>query len=564
MAAAGSTEKIDSGASSLEDVAPAPVDASTRQSGSRWRRMFAAGNSTQRGMSQKHLVMIAIGGTIGSGIFLSAGSSVALAGPAAALIAYAIVGLFVYAVVISIGEMSSYIPVTGSFATFAGRFVSTPAGFTLGWAYWLGWSLSIPSELTAASIILQFWAPHVPSWAWALVLIVPIFAIQLIHVRVYGESEAWFALIKVLLVILFIFFGLLYDWGAFKSHPGPGLANFRDGQAFVGGFSAFAQTFAYAFFSYGGIELVTLAAGESTQPEKAVPRAVKSTFYRIALFYLLAVLTIGLCINHNDPTLLTAAFDNDVVASPLTVIFKRMGFGGAAHVVNAVLLTAVLSATNSCFYGSSRMLHAMAHIGHAPRIFGYTNSRGVPVPALLVALAVSFVAFLTSIWGAGVVFTWLLNLAGITALLVWMSCGVISIRFRLAWKAQNRALSDLPFTQPLFPLLPITVLVLGTCMFVAQGYAAVKSDPFEARNVVATYLGVGTFTMLYVGYTIYEKFVLKLSKPHFVPPHEADLDTDAVWGPGEGEAIKAKERAAAKSASVDKAPLWKRFVRNAY
>lgn len=153
----------------------------------------------------------------------------------------------------------------------------------------------------------------------------PIFLIQLIHVRVYGacpsravhsdrfisvtgESEAWLALVKVLLIVLFIFFGLLYDWGAFKSHPGPGRSNFQNGQAFIGGFPAFAQTFAYAFFSYGGIELVTLAAGESQKPEKAVPKAIKSTFYRIVLFYLLAVLTIGLCINHDDPTLLTAAF----------------------------------------------------------------------------------------------------------------------------------------------------------------------------------------------------------------------------------------------------------------
>ena len=202
-------------------------------------------------------------------------------------------------------------PVSGSFSNFATRFVSPSLGFTLGWCYWMSWTLTIPSELIAAAVILEWWTHAVPSWAWALILIVPIFAIQLIHVRVFGESEAWFALIKVLLVVLFIFFGLLYDWGAFDKIapvPGPGLANFKDGQAFVGGFSMFAQTFAWAFFSYGGIELVTLAAGESAQPEKSVPKAVKSTFFRILVFYILTVLTIGLCINHADDTLLTAAF----------------------------------------------------------------------------------------------------------------------------------------------------------------------------------------------------------------------------------------------------------------
>jgi amino acid permease len=183
-----------------------------------------------------------------------------------------------------------------------------------------------------------------------------------------------------------------------------GLANFDNSQAFIGGFSAFARTFVYAFFSYGGIELVTIAAGESAQPYKTVPRAIKATFFRIVLFYILTILTMGLCINYRDPTLLSSAFgefyipqssqgswlvlqiyasDSDVAASPLTVVFVRTGFGAAAHVVNAVLLTAVLSVTNSCFYASSRMLLSLARSGQAPRIFGWVNSRGVPVPALM-------------------------------------------------------------------------------------------------------------------------------------------------------------------------------------
>ena len=283
---------------------------------------------------------------------------------------------------------------------------------------------------------------------------------QLIHVRVYGlsthrpylrytrhielsigETEYWFALIKVLLVIVFILVGLIYDWGGVHGHPGPvrlphplyslnffltspsthqGLSNFRDGQAFIGGFSSFAQTFVWAFYSYGGVELVTLAAGESSKPHKTIPRAIKATFFRVVLFYVLTILTIGLNINHADKTLLYAAnskypslpipppsyllmpnvetrimkaewrllilydfIDSDVTASPLTVVFMRAGFGAASHVVNAVLLTAVLSATNSCFYASSRILLSLSRAGQAPKVFGWVNRRGVPVPALL-------------------------------------------------------------------------------------------------------------------------------------------------------------------------------------
>jgi len=486
-------------------------------------------------------MMIAIGGTIGTGIFLSAGSAIALAGPGSALLSYVVVGVFVYTVVITIGEMSAMYPVSGAFSTFGSRFVSPALGFTLGWNYWLQWSLSIPSELTAAAVILQFWAPQVQSWQWALVIIAPTFLMQLIHVRVYGESEYWFASIKVVMIVLFIVIGLIYDWGGIKGHPGPGLSNFQNGQAFIGGFANFAQTFVYAFYSFGGVELVAIAAGESAHPWKAVPNAVKATFFRIVLFYVLTILTIGLCINWQDPTLLRAASDSDVTASPLTVVFKRAGFGAGVHVINAVLLTAVLSATNSAFYGSSRMLLALAKAGQAPRVFGWVNKNGVPVPALLMSLAVSFLAFLTTIWGEGVVFTWLLNLTGISALLVWGSIGLISLRFRAAWRAQGRPLSDLPYVQPLFPLLPIGVVVLAVLMFIAEGYAAVEEQPFSARNVVATYIGVVVYIVLYAGYAAYERFWLG-RRPHLIPLLEVDLDTDASWKAGDVARVLEEEK----------------------
>ncbi|KAG1837510.1 amino acid permease, theoretically lysine-specific [Suillus subalutaceus] len=549
----------------LSDEAPVDDEVVSKTSTSAWKRFLVMSrdasveNETKRAMQSRHLMMIAIGGTIGTGIFLSAGSAIALAGPGSALLSYFVVGMFVYSVVISLGEMSAMFPVSGAFSVFGSRFVSPALGFTLGWNYWFQWSLSIPSELTAAAIILQFWAPQVQAWEWALVIIVPVFLLQLIHVRVYGESEYWFALVKVLMIIVFIFVGLIYDWGGVKGHPGPGLSNFRNGQAFIGGFQIFAQTFVYAFYSFGGVELVAIAAGESVQPHKTVPRAIKATFLRIVLFYILTILTIGLCINWQDPTLLSAAGDSDVTASPLTVVFQRAGFGAAAHVVNAVLLTAVLSATNSCFYASSRMLLSLARSGQAPRIFGWVTSQGVPVPALVMALAVSSVTFLTTIWGEGIVFTWLLNLTGISALLVWGSIGLISLRFRAAYRAQGRSLSDLPYTQPFFPLLPAGVVVLALLMFIAEGYSSVKEQPFEAKNVVATYIGVALYIILYLGYTIYERFGLGI-RQHFVPLLEVDLQTDAVWKPGEGAMIRDHDDKDEEGTAVSVTPGWRTWL----
>jgi len=532
-------------ADSKEVTQPVLVEPPSNSKRRLWKRILTGdaheAYDTQRAMHSRHIVMIAIGGTIGTGIFLSAGSAIALAGPGSALLSYALVGLFCYAVVITLGEMASYIPVSGTFATFATRFVSPAMGFTLGWNYWLQWSLSIPSELVAASIILQYWTDKLQPWQWALIIIIPIFAMQLIHVRVYGESEYWFAMIKVVMIVFFIIVGLIYNWGGVHGHPGPGLSNFHNGQAFIGGFAAFAQTFVWAFYSYGGVELVSLAAGESSRPHKTVPRAIKATFFRVVLFYILTILTIGLNINYQDQTLLNAAYNSDVTASPLTVVFVRAGFGAAAHVVNAVLLTAVLSATNSCFYASSRMLLSLARQGQAPRVFGWVNKRGVPVPALLLSLGMSALTFLTSIWGEGVVFTWFLNLVGISALLVWGSIGIVSLRFRKAWKVQGRALSDLPYTQPWFPLLPVITIVLSILMFAGEGWTAVATQPFNWRTVVATYIGVALYAVLYGGFSAYEKWYLK-REFLVVPIHEIDLDTDAVWKRGEGELIRQQER----------------------
>ncbi|KAJ7151973.1 amino acid permease/ SLC12A domain-containing protein [Mycena filopes] len=499
-------------------------------------------NSTVRGMKSRHLTFIAIGGTIGTGLFLSIGSSVATAGPAGALLAYTLVGIFVYGVVMTLGEMSALIPVSGAFSTFGDRFVSPVLGATLGWNYYLQWALSIPSELVAASVILSFWTDKLQSWKWSLIIIGPVFAFNLLPVRNYGEAEFWLSGIKVLLIILFIIVGLIYDWGGVIGHPGPGLSNIRDG-AFTGGFAGTAQSFTFAFFSFGGVELVALAAGESSQPHKSVPRAIKATFFRIVLFYILTCLVIGLYINHTDDTLFQAYDNSDVAASPITIVFQRAGFGAAVHVVNAVLLTAVLSATNSCFYASSRMLLSLAREGKAPHFFAFVTKGGVPVPALLLTLAFSSLTFLATIWGEGVAFTWFINLTGISALFTWIAIAGIHLRFRHAFTAQGRPLSDLPFKAPFSPFLALSAIALGWLMFAAQGWAATTygdTGSALAQDVLAVYIGVALFFGIGAGFAIHHK-VTKLGVPLLVPLLECDFETGAVWTRGGGTALREKE-----------------------
>ncbi|KAJ7172882.1 amino acid permease/ SLC12A domain-containing protein [Mycena crocata] len=506
----------------------------------RW--LGSAENETVRGMKSRHLTFIAIGEWICC-LFLSIGSSIAIAGPAGALIAYTIVGIFVYGVVMTLGEMSSLIPVSGAFSTFGDRFVSPVLGATLGWNYYFQWALSIPSELVAASVILSFWTDKLQSWEWSLIIIVPVFAFNLLPVRNYGEAEFWLAGIKVLLIILFIIVGLIYDWGGVIGHPGPGLSNIRDG-AFTGGFAGTAQSFTFAFYSFGGVELVALAAGESAKPHKSVPSAVKATFFRIVLFYILTCLVIGLCINHADETLFQAYDNSDVAASPITVVFQRAGFGAAVHIVNAVLLTAVLSATNSCFYASSRMLLSLAREGKAPWFFAFVTKGGVPVPALLLTLAFSCLTFLATIWGEGVAFTWFINLTGVSALFTWIAIAAINLRFRRAFTAQGRALSDLPFRAPLAPFLALSAIVLGLLMFAAQGWASTTygdTGSDLAKDVLGVYIGVVLFFGIGLGFAVHHKLT-RPGVPLLVPLLECDFETGAVWGRGGGAEFLEKEK----------------------
>lgn len=335
----------------------------------------------KRGLQSRHLSWIAIGGTIGTGIFLSSGESIATAGPGGALVAYVIVGLLVYGIMLSLGEQAAYMPVSGSFSTYATRFMDPAVGFSVGWNYWFQNAISIPGEMLAAGIIMQYWLASPPVWVWALVFLILTVAVNLFSVRIFGETEAAFSMIKVALVIVFIIFGIIFDAGGVKGHPAIGAVNFQNGSAFPYGFQGVFQSFALAFYSYGGVELVGLAAAESKNPAVSIPRAVKSVFYRIVLFYLLTLLVIGLVIPYDDPSLLN--FNSDVSIAPFTLVFQKAGFSAAASVVNAVILTATMSACNSSMYAASRILMALAREGSAPSFLGRVTKRGVPVFAML-------------------------------------------------------------------------------------------------------------------------------------------------------------------------------------
>ncbi|KAF8828797.1 hypothetical protein HHX47_DHR3000360 [Lentinula edodes] len=306
-----------------------------------------------RGLSARQVQMIAIAGTIGTGLFLGSGKSLAEGGPASILICYAIVGFIVYVTLLLLGEMATQYPVAGSFNAYTTRFFSPSYGFALSWNYWFNDAVSVASDLTAAQLVLQFWTVQ-HSWIVSLVFWVFLVSINAVHVRAYGELEYWLSSLKVITIIIFIILGILVNVGVNQQHEYIGARYwYIPGAPFVGGFGGFAQVFVTASFAYGGTESLGITAGETKNPSRNMPRVVKFVFWRILLFYLLSILLIGLNVPWDYPNL----SNKTTTTSPFTLVFQQAGSTVAASFMNTVILTSVLSAGNHALFAGTRVLY---------------------------------------------------------------------------------------------------------------------------------------------------------------------------------------------------------------
>lgn len=474
------------------------------------------GATLKKSLKERHMTMIALGGTIGTGLFVAGGETISTAGPGGALLSYALIGIMVYFLMTGLGEMSTWLPSSGSFGLYAARYVDKALGFALGWNYWFNWAITVAAELVAGALIMKYWFPGTPSVVWTAGFLAILFLLNFLSTRSYGESEFFFAGVKVITVIVFLAAGTLLIFGV-GGHS-PGFANWTIGDApFVGGISAMLSVFMVAGFSFQGTEMLGVAAGEAECPEKSVPKAVHTIFWRILLFYLGAFTVIGFLIPYTDPNLLNASVEN-ISISPFTLAFERFGLPNAASVMNLVILTAVLSAGNSGLYASTRMLYSLAREGKAPHCFLKINSRGVPVNALYATTAFGIFAFATSLVGDGTAYNWLVNISGMAGFITWVGIAAAYYRFRRAFIAQGRSLSELPYKAPFFPFGPLAALVL--CLFIMAGQdTSLFSGTFEWTDFVAVYIGIPVFLLTYIWYKW--KY-----HTHLIPLKEVDLSRE--------------------------------------
>lgn len=477
----------------------------------------------QRGLKDRHISMIAIGGCIGTGLFMTSGGAIHSAGALGALIAYAIIGAMVFFLMTSLGEMATYLPVSGSFSTYATRFVDPSLGFALGWNYWFNWVITVAADVTIAAQVIQYWSPmqSVPAWVWSCIFLVIIFALNSLSVRVYGESEYWFALIKVVTVIIFIVIGLLTIVGimggkfvgfeTFTKGSGPIL-----GGNLGGSLLSILGVFLVAGFSFQGTELIGITAGESENPERAVPKAIKQVFWRILLFYILAIFIIGMLIPYDSSALMGG--ENSISTSPFTLVFKNAGLAFAASFMNAVILTSVLSAGNSGMYASTRMLYSMSKDKLAFNLFSKTNKNGVPHISLIVTGIIVVVIFAVQHF-SGDAYEYIVAASGMTGFIAWVGIAVSHYRFRRAFGKQNYDKSKLKYTAKLFPFGPIFAGFLCIIVILGQDVDFIKTGDFDLNRFIITYMGIPVF----LAFFIYHKVRYKTKK---IPLEQVDLRQD--------------------------------------
>lgn len=432
----------------------------------------------KRGLKNRHIQLIALGGAIGTGLFLGSASVIQSAGPGI-ILGYAIAGFIAFLIMRQLGEMVVEEPVAGSFSHFAYKYWGNFAGFASGWNYWVLYVLVAMAELTAVGKYVQFWWPEIPTWATAAVFFVLINAINLTNVKVFGEMEFWFAIIKVVAVISMILFGA---WLLFSDTAGPQatVRNLWEQGGFLPhGMTGLVMMMAIIMFSFGGLELVGITAAEADNPEVSIPKATNQVIYRILIFYIgsLTILLSLLPWSNVTPD-----------TSPFVLIFHELGDALVANALNVVILTAALSVYNSCVYCNSRMLFGLAQQGNAPKALLKVDKRGVPVYTILVSAVTTGLCVLINYLMPGEAFGLLMALVVSALVINWAMISLAHIKFR---RAKDRQGVKTRFPALLYPLGNWICLLFMVAILVIMAITPGMAISVKLIPVWVLILGIG-------------------------------------------------------------------------
>ncbi|KAH8695305.1 amino acid permease [Talaromyces proteolyticus] len=469
-----------------------------------------------RGLKGRHLQMMSLGGVVGASIWYGTGNALSNSGPVGALICFIVIGIDVFFVMQALGELATLYPTPGAFTELAGRFIDPSLSFALGWNYWYLWVTNIASEYNTFSIVLNFWTDKVPSYGWILIAWAFFQVLGLLGVVIYGELEFWLATWKIFCVLAGYIIAILVNTGAIGGDY-IGFRYWKDPGPFAeGGINGFGQSFVLAAVYYCGTEMIAITAGESRNPKKHIPKAIRNTFFRILIIFLGLVFFASIIVPSNDPGFVTATSKS--ASSPYSLALQHAGWEAAPNLINTFIFTAVFSSINSSNYIASRTLLSLAQLGRAPRIFAKTTSRGVPIYAVIVTNTLGLIALINTGAGAGPVFTYLVTISGSATFIAWAFIGITHLRFRRAWKLQGRLPEDLPFRAWLYPWGTLFVVALNLFLVFIQGYSTLLT-PWQPVAFVFNYI----ILVLFFGLWMFWKFWKKCK---FVDLRKVDLNKD--------------------------------------
>jgi arginine/ornithine permease len=443
-------------------------------------------NKLKRTMKSRHVFMISLGGIIGTGLFLGSGYTISQAGPMGAVLAYLVGGFIMYLTMLCLGELSVAMPISGSFQIYTTRFISPAAGFTVGWIYWLGWAVTVALELLSSGSLMQRWFPGSPVWLWCLIFGIALFLLNALSARTFGETEFWFSSIKVSAIVLFIILGGGALFGVIDMKGGqaaPMFSHFTEAGLLPNGMKGLLLTMITVNFAFQGTELIGIAAGESAEPEKTIPKSIRATVWRTLFFFVLAIFVLSGLIPYKEA---------GVIESPFVMVFDKIGIPYAADIMNFVILTALLSVANSGLYAATRMLWSLSQSNMAVPKLGKINKSGVPMNALILTMAIAFLSLLSSVVAEDTVYLWLISTAGLGAQMGWISITASQLAFRKKYVADGGKVEDLKFKTPLYPFLPALGLILNITVLVSLAF-----DPDQR---MALYCGIPFMTVCYLYY----------------------------------------------------------------
>ncbi|RMY72523.1 hypothetical protein D0862_14441 [Hortaea werneckii] len=507
-------------------------------------------SGVKRGLKNRHLSMMALAGIIGPGLLVGAGGALANGGPASLLIGFGVIGIIAFSVMQSLGEMTTLYPGGGAFISLGERMVDKAFSVAVGWNYFLIWATVLANEYNVISSIMTYWSETVPVWGFFLIFWFAFLGFQLLGVEAFGEAEFWLALFKILGLTAFFIFSIVYAAGGLIGQENTlGFRYWHDPGPFNNnGFRGVATVFVFCSTFYAGVESVAVAATETRNPGKAVPSAIRQVFWRIIFVYMGSAFFFGLTCPadaddlQNGPT--------RALESPMTIAIQQAGWQEGVNLINAFIFITCLSACNSSIYIGSRTVLYMAQSGKAPRFLGWTNKRGVPVFAILLTNAVGAISMMNVSTGAAEAYDYIVNLSGVSTFLVWGSISFIHIRFRRAWKVQNRSPSELPFKSMLYPWN--AYFGLGANIFLALVQGWTNLAPFDAGDFVDAYILLPLFPIIWIVFKL-------IKRTKFMRADQVDLDS------GRRTDLDKKGQVSDESdveAARPKDPWWKSITRN--